>query len=194
MNGAEHKPRSCNDLFVSFLWMAMQGFGGVLAVVQRELVEKKQWMTREQFVEDWSVAQALPGPNVINLSIMIGSREFGLRGALASLAGLLILPGALVLTLAALYDSVAHTWAAQAAMRGMGAVVAGLVIATGLKLVPALKKNPMGYALGLIWSGLAFFCVAVLRWPLIIVLLGLGGVSCLWSWRQLRRLETGAST
>ena len=106
-------PRSCTDLWLTFLWMALQGFGGVLAVVQRELVEKKRWLTREQFVEDWSVAQALPGPNVINLAIMIGSREFGLRGALAALGGLLLMPGALALTLAALYDSVAHTWAAR---------------------------------------------------------------------------------
>ena len=193
MNEAQAKPQSCTDLFVSFLWMALQGFGGVLAVVQRELVEKKQWLSREQFVEDWSVAQALPGPNVINLSIMIGAREFGVRGALASLAGLLLLPGALVLTLAALYDSVAHTWAAQAALRGMGAVVAGLVLATGLKLVPALRLNPLGYGLGLAWSALAFFCVAVLRWPLLWALLGLGSVSCLWAWRQIRRLESGRS-
>ncbi len=193
MNEAQAKPQSCTDLFVSFLWMALQGFGGVLAVVQRELVEKKQWLSREQFVEDWSVAQALPGPNVINLSIMIGAREFGVRGALASLAGLLLLPGALVLTLAALYDSVAHTWAAQAALRGMGAVVAGLVLATGLKLVPALRLNPLGYGLGLAWSALAFFCVAFLRWPLLWALLGLGSVSCLWAWRQIRRLESGRS-
>jgi chromate transporter len=194
MNITPVRPQSCADLFVSFLWMAMQGFGGVLAVVQRELVEKKQWLTREQFVEDWSVAQALPGPNVINLSIMIGSREFGVRGALSALAGLLLLPGALVLTLAALYDSVAHTWAAQAALRGMGAVVAGLVVATGLKLIPALRKNPLGFALGLVWAALSFVCVALLRWPLIWVLLSLGTLSCLWAWRQIKHLESEVGT
>ncbi len=193
MSPAQARPQSCTDLFTSFLWMALQGFGGVLAVVQRELVEKKQWLSREQFVEDWSVAQALPGPNVINLSIMIGSREFGVRGALAALAGLLLVPGALVLSLAALYDSVSHTWAAQAALRGMGAVVAGLVLATGLKLVPALRNNPLGYGLGLAWAALAFVCVAVLRWPLAWALLGLGGVSCLWAWRQIQRLESGGA-
>jgi chromate transporter len=189
MSTAPNKPQSCIDLFVSFMWMAMQGFGGVLAVVQRELVEKKQWLTREQFIEDWSVAQALPGPNVINLSIMIGSREFGIKGVLASLAGLLLVPGALVLSLAALYDTVAHTWAAQAAMRGMGSVVAGMVVATGLKMVPALKKNPIGFGLGLVWAALAFFCVAFLRWPLALVLFLLGGISCLWALRQLKRVE-----
>ena len=79
-------PQSRTDLFWSFTWLALQGFGGVLAVVQRELVEKKRWMTREEFIEDWAVAQIMPGPNVVNLSIMIGDRYFGLRGALAALA------------------------------------------------------------------------------------------------------------
>ena len=69
----------------------------------------------------------------------------------------------------------------------MGAVVAGLVIATGLKLLPALRSNPLGFGLGLAWAALSFVCVAVLRWPLIWVLLGLGGVSCGWAARQLRR-------
>ena len=66
------QPRSPADLFWSFTWLALQGFGGVLAVVQRELVEKKRWMTDEEFVEDWAVAQIMPGPNVVNLSVMIG--------------------------------------------------------------------------------------------------------------------------
>ena len=71
------QPRSKTDLFVSFTLLALQGFGGVLAVVQRELVEKKRWMTREQFVEDWAVAHILPGPNVVNFCLTIGGRYFG---------------------------------------------------------------------------------------------------------------------
>jgi len=65
-------PRSKTDLFVSFTLLALQGFGGVLAVVQRELVEKKKWLTQDEFIEDWAVAQILPGPNVVNLSLMLG--------------------------------------------------------------------------------------------------------------------------
>ena len=80
-------PRSRADLFWSFSWIALQGFGGVMAVVQRELVERKRWLTREQFVEDWAGAQIMPGPNVVNLSMMIGDRHFGLPGALVALAG-----------------------------------------------------------------------------------------------------------
>ena len=70
------QPRSLADLFFSFSWLALQGFGGVLAVVQRELVERKRWMSNEEFIEDWAVAQILPGPNVINIWMMIGSRHF----------------------------------------------------------------------------------------------------------------------
>ncbi len=83
------QPQSLTDLFVSFTVLALQGFGGVLAVAQRELVERKRWMTNEEFVEEWAVAQIMPGPNIINLCIMIGGRYFGLRGALAALAGML---------------------------------------------------------------------------------------------------------
>ena len=101
-----HQPNSKTDLFVSFTWLALQGFGGVLAVVQRELVEKKRWMTREQFVEDWAVAQILPGPNVVNFCLMIGDRHFGLGGALASLAGLLLAPLTVVLLLAMAFGGV----------------------------------------------------------------------------------------
>src|ERR1043165_7237153 len=86
------QPESLTDLFVSFTILALQGFGGVLAVVQRELVEKKRWLTPEEFVEDWAVAQIMPGPNVVNLSVMLGDRYFGWRGALAGLAGMLSMP------------------------------------------------------------------------------------------------------
>ena len=79
-----NRPKSKMDLFLSFTWLALQGFGGVLAVVQRVLVEEKRWMSKEQFVEDWAVAQIMPGPNVVNLSLMLGDRFFGLRGALVS--------------------------------------------------------------------------------------------------------------
>ena len=79
------QPASLADLFFSFTWLALQGFGGVLAVIQREMVERKRWLTQEEFLEDWAVAQIMPGPNVVNLSLMVGGRYFGLPGALAAL-------------------------------------------------------------------------------------------------------------
>lgn len=178
-------PRSRTELFTAFTWLALQGFGGVLAVVQRELVEKRQWLTREQFVEDWAVAQIMPGPNVVNLSMMIGGRHFGLSGALAALAGMLLAPLALLLLIATLYSQLAALPQAQGALRGMGAVAAGLIAATGLKLVGALRKNVMGMAACIGFALASFVAVAVLRWPLAWVLLGLGTAACTWAWYRL---------
>ena len=189
MGDALHQPRSRADLFWSFTWLALQGFGGVLAVVQRELVEKKRWMTREQFVEDWAVAQIMPGPNVVNLSLMIGGRCFGLSGALAALAGMLAAPLVVVLLLAALYGSVADTPAAQGALRGMGAVAAGLITATGIKLIAALDKNAMGLVVCIALAAATFVAIALLRWPLAWVLLGIGGGACVWAYHVLGRAE-----
>ena len=183
-----NQPHSKTDLFLSFTWLALQGFGGVLAVVQRELVEKKQWMTREQFVEDWAVAQIMPGPNVVNLSMMIGGRYFGLPGALAALAGMLAAPLVVVLLLAVLYGSVADTPAAQGALRGMGAVAAGLITATGIKLITALDKNAMGLTVCIGLAVLTFVLIGLLRWPLVWVLLLVGGGACVWAYRVLGRL------
>ena len=180
------RPRSVTDLFVSFTVLALQGFGGVLAVVQRELVEKKRWMTREEFVEDWAVAQIMPGPNVVNLSLMIGSRYFGFKGAMAALAGMLVAPLCVVLALALVYAQFAGHPGVQGALRGMAAVAAGLIAATGLKLFGALQKNVLGLPICIALGALCFVAVALLRWPLAYVLLGLGGAACLLAFRKLR--------
>ncbi len=183
---AEHpRPQSKTDLFLSFSLLALQGFGGVLAIVQRELVEKKRWLTQEEFIEDWAVAQILPGPNVVNLSLMIGDRYFGWRGAFAALAGMLTFPLVVVLAVAALFGGIADTAAAQGALRGMGAVAAGLITATGIKLIGALKNNVMGLAVCWGFAVLSFVAIALLRLPLVWVLLGVGGLACIWAYRKL---------
>jgi chromate transporter len=176
-------------LFWAFTALALQGFGGVLAIAQRDLVERKRWMTREQFVDDWAVAQILPGANIINLSLMIGDRYFGWTGAAATVAGMLLAPLLVLLLVVVLYSTVAQTELAQGALRGMGAVAAGLIIATGMKLIGALKQNPMGMGMCSGLAALSFVAVAWLRWPLIWVLLGLGGAACLWSYRLLSKTQ-----
>ena len=181
------QPRSLGDLFMSFTLLALQGFGGVLAVVQRELVEKKRWMTREEFVEEWAVAQLMPGPNVVNISLMIGGRYFGLPGALAALAGMLTVPLVLVLLLALMYAHFADHPGIAGALRGMGAVAAGLIASTGLKLMGALRNHPLGLRWCVVFGALCFTAVALLRWPLVYVLAGLGIVACTITYRKLTR-------
>lgn len=182
---ARPQPESLTDLFVSFTLLALQGFGGMLTVVQRELVENKRWMTREEFVEDWAVAQIMPGPNVINLALMLGHRYFGLRGALVTLAGMLTVPLVVVLLLALVYAQFASHPGVAGALRGMGAVVAGLIFANGLKLMGILKTHPLGLPICTALGLLCFAGIALLRLPLLYVLIGLGVVACTLTYRKL---------
>jgi chromate transporter len=179
-------PQSLSDLFVSFTLLALQGFGGVLAVVQREMVDRKRWLTQEEFIEDWAVAQIMPGPNVVNLSLMIGGRYFGVPGALAALAGLLAVPLVLVLILAVLHARFADNAPVAGALRGMAAVCAGMIGAAGLRLAGALKKNPLPLPWCIALSAAGFILVALLKCPLAWVLFGLGGPSCVLTYRRLK--------
>ncbi|MES2980322.1 MAG: chromate transporter [Pseudomonadota bacterium] len=180
-----NRPKSLTDLFFSFTWLALQGFGGVLAVVQQELVERKRWLSREEFLEDWAVAQIMPGPNVVNLSLMLGGRYFGLKGALVALAGMLTFPTVLVLGLAIFYAQFANHPGVAGALRGMGAVAAGLIASTGLRLTSALGKNILGLQLCTALGIACFVLIALLRIPLVYVLLGLGAVACTVTFRKL---------
>lgn len=186
---AHPRPHSLTELFWAFTALALQGFGGVVAITQRELVEKKRWLTQAEFVEDWAVAQVLPGPNVVNLSLMIGDRYFGMRGGMVALAGMLTFPLVIVLILAALFAGVSDSVAVQGALRGMGAVAAGMIAATGLKLFATLKQNVLGVAVGYALGAMTFITIVLLKMPLIWVILGVGGIGAVWAYRQLGRLE-----
>jgi chromate transporter len=179
------RPRTKRELFRAFLGLSLQGFGGVIVVAQRVLCEERGWLSRAEFVELLSVGQVVPGPNVCNVAIMLGDRFFGWRGAAAALGGLLAVPFALVLALAAAYAHWASVPAVSGALRGMGIVSAGLIFGTAAKLAAALR----GGALGVRWSALvgaaAFALVALLRVPLAWALLGVGGASCALAWRRL---------
>ncbi|MFN3735322.1 chromate transporter [Comamonas testosteroni] len=179
------RPRHLRELFWSLTFLALQGFGGVLAVVQRELVEKRQWLSNEEFMEDWAVAQIMPGPNVVNLSIMLGERYFGWRGAIVGLFGMLTFPMLVVISLTLVYTQFAANPAVAGALRGMGAVAAGLVAGMGLKLAGTLRKHPLGkwYCAGLAIA--AFVLVAVLRLPLFWALLLVGATGCVLTYRRL---------
>jgi len=180
------RPASVAELFFAFNHLALQGFGGVLPVAQREIVERKRWLTRPEFVEILSLGQVLPGPNVVNLALMLGDRFFGLRGALAALAGMLAAPLVIVLALAAAYAELASIASVAGALRGMGAVAAGLIISTAIKLMSTLRSSLLGPWLAAAFALVTFVTVALLRWPLIWVVIGLGGVAIALAWRRLR--------
>jgi chromate transporter len=172
-------------LFISFTVLALQGFGGVMAVAQQELVDRKRWLTLEEFVEDWSVAQILPGPNVINLSVMIGARTFGPSGAIAAAAGLLVAPLFLVVAFAVFSVSLETASAVSGAIQGMGAVAAALIAGTGLRMIAALRNNVMGPLACCFVGSLTVLAVGVLQLPLVLSMAGVGLLACSWAYTQL---------
>ncbi|MGD9870476.1 MAG: chromate transporter [Thauera sp.] len=173
-SAAPGRPASPLALFIAFSLLALQGFGGVLAVAQRELVDRRGWLSRLEFVELYALAQLLPGPNVVNLSLMIGDRYFGLRGALAAISGMLLAPLLVVLALAASYQQLAQYPAVAGALRGMGAVAAGLILAMALKMLGTLRGNVLGPALCTALGLATLTAIAVFRVPLAWVVIGLG--------------------
>lgn len=184
-------PTSLRDLFVAFTLLAMQGFGGVLAVAQRELCDRRQWLTQAEFLQLLSTAQVLPGPNVCNLSLMIGDRFFGWRGALVALSGMIAAPLVLLLSLAWVLTQahqVGH-WQStiQGALSGVATVAAGQIIGTVLKLSAPLKEHALGAPLCALLAVAAFLMMTWLHWPLVWILLGLGGSTCLYTYWTLKQ-------
>ena len=182
---ALERPASQRAMFMAFTRLALQGFGGVLPVAQRELVERQRWLTRPQFLEMLSVAQVLPGPNIVNMALMIGDRFFGWRGALTAMTGILLAPLVLVLVLAALAQQTQGVPGIAGALRGMGVVASGLILSTAWKLASGLRKNAMGLPTCAALGGLTLLAIGVLRWPLVGVVLGLGAAGMALAWRKL---------
>lgn len=180
-----HRPGSPRELFVAFMLLGLQGFGGVVVVAQRVLCEDRKWLTRGEFVEMLSVGQVVPGPNVCNVALMLGDRFFGWRGAAAALLGLLAVPFGIALALAAAYAHWAGRPEVAGALRGMGFVSAGLILGTAAKLASALRASPLGAPACVAFGGAAFALVALLRVPLAWALLGLGAVACAVAWRRV---------
>ncbi|TFW00432.1 chromate transporter [Oxalobacteraceae bacterium OM1] len=172
---------SKRDLFLAFLIVGMTSLGGVLPWARRMLVEQRRWLNDREFTEMLSLGQVLPGPNVVNLSIMVGVRFQGRTGAALAIAGLLLPPLAVLMLLATFYAGYGHIPAVQRALSGMAAVTAGMVLAMGLSMVARQPRTVQ--ALGV--SALAFAGSGLLGLPLIKVLLVLAPLSIVLAWRKV---------
>lgn len=171
-------------LFLAFSSVGLSGFGGVLPFARRMLVEQQRWMTAEEFNAQLGLCQFLPGPNVVNLAVVVGKRYRGVAGALAAAVGLLAGPFAIVLLLGLLYDHYGSLPVAQGMLKGIAAVGCGLLFAMAWRMGMALRDK----AYFLPFSVLTVTAIALLRWPMPSVMLaGLllsGGVAY---WRLGRK-------
>ena len=152
------------ELFVAFALIALCGFGGVLAWSRRMLVEERKWMTAEEFNDAYALCQFLPGPNVVNLSVVFGRRIRGLLGAAVASAGLLGPPFVIVSVIGFVYARFGEIAALQRMLIGVSAAAVGLVLGTCAKMALPLLRDRFGIAPLIVLA--TFASVGVLRWPL----------------------------
>jgi chromate transporter len=169
---------SVGALFRGFLGLGLIGFGGVLPLARRMLVEQRRWMTAEAFTETLGLCQFLPGGNIINLSVAVGLDFRGVAGAVAALTGLVAAPTAVVIALGVFFDRFRDDPHIQHLFAGLAAASAGLLVTTALKMMAPLRTR----FFGLVIAGLCFAAVGWLRVPLLPTMLVLAPVSIALTW------------
>ena len=170
-------------LFFGFSKIGLSGFGGVLPFARHYLVETSRWMTAEEFNAQLGLCQFLPGPNVVNLAVVVGRRYCGLAGAFVAAFGLLAGPVAIALLLAMLYDHFGALPEVQRMLRGIAAAGAGLLFAMAVRMALAVKRK----LVFLPFTVVVFIAIALLRWPLPAVMLtgiALSGSIAYWLLKQ----------
>jgi chromate transporter len=165
-------------LFLTYLRIGLVGFGGVNAWARRVIVEEERWLSEQDYAEVLGLAQALPGPNALNVAIQLGERWHGVRGALAASLGLFGAPLAVLVLMAAAHDRWGELPLVKAVLAGTAAAAAGMVIGTALKMVQKLRPALPVLAVGLA----AVVGAAALRLPLPMIVLGLApfGIAAAW--------------
>jgi chromate transporter len=167
------------ELFVAFFRITLSGFGGTLPWTRRMFVEEKGWMTAEEFNDSYALCQFLPGPNIVNLAAVFGSRMRGWSGAAAAWAGFLVFPFFLMVSVGALYAQYGDMDVLRRVLGGIAAAAAGLLIATTVKMAVPLFK---GMSSAPLVALLTAFGIGVMRWPLVAVLAVLVPVSIALAW------------
>jgi chromate transporter len=160
-------------LFAGFLKVSMLGFGGGLVWARRIVVEQKAWMDDREFADTLTLCQFMPGPNIVGITVCVGSRLRGPIGAITAVVGFILLPWTVGLSLGGLYFHYAHLAVLQNILGGISAAAAGLMMATGFRLLMARSSRRTA----LLFAALAFAGMALTKLPLLVVLLGLAPIS-----------------
>ncbi|WP_369721791.1 chromate transporter [Bradyrhizobium sp. LLZ17] len=162
-------PPSLPALFMAFARMSLAGFGGVLVFARRAMVEQHGWMTADEFNETFALCHFLPGPNIVNLSMVFGSRLRGIAGGVAAFAGLLLPPTLIMTGLAIVYARFGDVDVLRRSLAGISCAAVGLLIAVVFRMMTPLFKRMDAVALILMLA--VFTAIGVLRLPLQAVLL-----------------------
>jgi chromate transporter len=181
---SDHPPASpvvtAGELFIGFLKVGLSGFGGVLPFARRMLVDKRRWLTEEEFIGVLSLSQFLPGPNIVNICIIVGRRFQGPLGAVAATVGLMLMPLVIVLLVATVYAQYAQLDAVRGASSGVSAAASGLILAVALKMTRTIRRTRWQIVI----AAIGFVAIGLARVPLLWVLAVLAPLSLAIAWRR----------
>lgn len=129
------------ELFTGFMKLGLLGFGGVLPLAHRMIVDNKQWLNSAEFTNLLGICQILPGGNIINMAVAIGYEFQGIKGAISSLIGLIFFPTIIVVLIYELYAQFQSIPTVKHMIEGLAAAAAGLLFAMGLKMLKPILKS-----------------------------------------------------
>lgn len=178
-----HRQVTRTSLFTGFALVGMLGFGGIAAALFHVVVERRKWLSAEEYASTLGLGQVLPGANLINLATMIGDRFQGSLGALLALSGLLSMPIVILVALATLYDQFSNLPDVKSGIAAAAAGAVGLTFGTGVKLARTILKSPVPVAIALT----SFVAIGLLRFPMLATILALAPVAiAMGFWRDQR--------
>ncbi len=172
-------PPTCLQLFSGFFGIGMCGFGGVLPWARRMVVDQRAWLSAAEFTDMLALCQFLPGPNIVNMTMALGSRFRGPAGALSAFLGLMTAPFIIIILLGMVYGRYAEVPAVRHAFAGLAAAASGLIITMAIKISAPLRGNWLGIGIAV----LAFAAIAVARVPMLPTLLILVPLAVLLVWK-----------
>jgi chromate transporter len=158
---------SNKELFTGFMKLGLMGFGGVLPLAHRMIVEDRKWLNSNEFTHLLGVCQILPGGNIINMAVAIGYQFHGVKGAVSSVIGLIFAPTIIVILLYELYAQFQNIPTIKHMIEGLAAAAAALLFAMGLKMLRPILKS----YLTIFTIIMTIFFMLIVKIPLLFTLL-----------------------
>ena len=170
--------RTFCELFFAFFRTGIFTFGGGLAMMpmlQKELIEKKHWLTEEDLIDYYAIGQSTPGIIAVNVATFVGYRQAGVAGAIIATLGI-ISPSIIIITiLAGAINSISEYPLVQAALKGINVAVAALLTTVIIKFAKKTIKN----AWNVLYMLLAFVCIFWFKVPSFIIIIAAIALGCL---------------
>jgi chromate transporter len=161
------------------LMVALSAFGGGLSAwSQRIIVEQRRWMSNEEFLTGLTVARLFPGPNQINMAVYVGAFFRGLPGALAAMAGMLLVPFTLLMLVGLAYFRFHALPSVDRVLAGVVAAAAGMALSMGFRILDEYWKDPVA----LLLAAVTFVLMAVFHVRLVPLVLVAGPLAMAWYW------------